>query len=90
VKIGRTDAYTPGSFSKRLDQSNMKKLNRQTISRYRAAVASAGTQFFNATVAESQGKSELVAENVLTRVRAEAQAKASSATSLGTLANVQT
>lgn len=90
MKIGRTGAYTPGSFSKRLEQSNMKKLNRQAVSRYRAAIASAGTQFFNATVTESQGKSELVAENVLTRVQAEARAKASSAVSLGTLANVQT
>jgi hypothetical protein len=90
VKVGRIEGYTPGSFSKRLEQSNMKKLNRQAVERYRSAIASAGTQFFNATALESQGKSELVAEQVLIRVQADAKSKATSSFNLGSLANVQT
>ncbi|MEX0590836.1 MAG: hypothetical protein WD207_07090 [Xanthobacteraceae bacterium] len=90
MKIGKTNGYTPGSFSKRLEQTNMAKLNRQAVRRYRAAVAGAGTQLFNTTASASQSKSELVAEQVLVRVQADAQAKLAASVNLGALANVQT
>jgi hypothetical protein len=81
--------YTPGSFHKRLEQSNFQKLNRQAVMRNRAAVAAAGDQVFNAISSASQSKSELVAEQVLMRVQANAEAKSAESMSLGALANVQ-
>jgi hypothetical protein len=52
-------------------------------------VAGAGDQVFNAIATASQSKSELVAEQVLIRVKAEAEAKSAEPLSLGALANVQ-
>ncbi|HEY7459057.1 MAG TPA: hypothetical protein VH765_09910 [Xanthobacteraceae bacterium] len=85
MKVG----YTPGSFHKRLEQSNFQKFNRHAVMRHRSAVAGAGDQVFNAIATASQSKSELVAEQVLIRVKAEAEAKSAEPLSLGALANVQ-
>jgi hypothetical protein len=90
VRIAKPQPYTPGSFSKRLEQSNFKKLNREAVQRYRAAAASAGAQFFETTAAASQSRSELIAEQVLLRVQADAKVKSATTRNLGSLVSVQT
>jgi hypothetical protein len=65
----------------------MQKLNRQAVTRYRAAVASAGSLMFDATASASQGRSELIAEQVLLRVQADAKTQAANSLNLGALVN---
>lgn len=83
MKVG----YTPGSFYKRAQQTNMQKLNRQAVERYRSAVANAGSQLFSANAEASQGKSELIAEQVLLRVQSQAETASAAAPGLGALLN---
>ena len=83
MKVG----YTPGSFYKRAQQTNMQKLNRQAVKRYRAAVQIAGSQLFTAPATESQGKSELAAQELLMRVQADAKARSAVTQNLGALLN---
>ena len=81
MKIG----YTPGSFYQRFRQTNLQKMNRETVRIYDNAVATAGPLMFNATLTRSQGLSELAAKQLLARIQQEAEAKATAATTLGSL-----
>jgi hypothetical protein len=78
--------YTPGSFYKRFQQSNMRKMNRQAVESYASAASGAVPLLFEAKSAESQGKSELVAQQLLGRIQAETQAKQAAASGLGAFA----
>ena len=81
--------YTPGSFYKRFHapQTNMQKMNRQAMLALENAIASAGSLMFDAPLVESQGRSELAAEQLLLRVQEDAKAQAASPTGLGALLN---
>jgi len=82
--------YTPGSLYKRSKQiglidpgSKMKKANRQTIEKLRGDISNSGSTMFNAIAEQSQGKSELVTQQLMLRVQEQAKAKIAETTSLG-------
>jgi hypothetical protein len=87
--------YSSGSLYKRhgirsvQQQGNMQKMNREAVSNYNASFVSGGSVMFDANFTESQGKSELVAQQLLQRVQAAAQAASqnSSRINLGSLVN---
>lgn len=87
--------YSSGSLYKRhgirsvQQQGNMQKMNREAVSGYNASFVSGGSLMFDANFLESQGKSELVAEQLLKRVQAAAQALSQNASriNIGSLVN---
>lgn len=88
MKTGYTNVrYAPGSLYKRFHLTNFQKMNRNAVRAYKDAVAAAGPLMFNATLTQSQGLSELAAQQLLVRVQQEAQAKSASITNLGALMN---
>lgn len=91
MKIGYTKVdYTPGSFYQCFRLTNLQKMNRNAVRIYDDVVATAGPLMFNATLTQSQGLSELAAEQLLARVQQEADAKSTAATSLGNLLKAST
>jgi hypothetical protein len=97
MNVGKTSgakAYTPGSIYKRSKQlglinpnSNLKQANRRTVEKNAAAVLNSSATVFNALAEQSQGKSELVTQQLLLRVQEEAKAKSENLTGLGALMN---
>jgi hypothetical protein len=87
--------YSSGSLYKRhgirsvQQQGNLQKMNREAASGYNASFVSGGSVMFDAYFTESQGKSELVAEQLLKRVQAAAQALSQNASriNIGSLVN---
>src|SRR5215510_13171100 len=82
--------YTPGSLYKRSQQiglidpgSKMKKANRQAVQKLRGDLSNSGPTIFNAIAEQSQGKSELVTQQLMLRVQEQAKAKIAETTSLG-------
>ena len=94
MNVGKTfgaKSYTPGSIYQRSKQlgpinpnSTLKKANRQKNA---AAVLNSSATIFNALAEQSQGKSELVTQQLLLRVQEEAKAKSENLTGLGALMN---
>lgn len=88
-KIG----YTPGSIYKRFGQfglfksRNMQSMNRRTVESYNSAFVTGGAQLFDFKASESQGKSELAAQQLLQRVQQEAKAASKTTINLGALLN---
>jgi hypothetical protein len=87
-------AYTPGSIYQRSKQlglinpnSNLKQANRRTVENNAAAVVSSSATIFNAISEQTQGKSELVTQQLLLRVQEEAKAKSENLAGLGALMN---
>ena len=84
--------YTPGSYHQRfgklgLHQSrNMSAMNRETVSSYISSVSAAASNMFAQKTIESQGLSEIAAQKLLQRVKAEMKARldGGSILSLGT------
>jgi hypothetical protein len=97
MNVGKTfgaKAYTPGSIYQRSKQlglinpnSTLKKANRRTVEKNAAAVLNSSATIFNALAEQSQGKSELVTQQLLLRVQEEAKAKSENLTGLGALMN---
>lgn len=69
--------YTPGSHYRRfgklgLHQSrNMSAMNREAVSNYINSISEAGSNMFAQKTIESQGLSEIAAQRLLQRVKAE-------------------
>jgi hypothetical protein len=88
--------YTPGSFYKRTKSlglyqpRNMKSMNRQAAESVNTAFLNTGSQVFEAKASESQGFSELAANQLAKRVQAALQESSETRTGirLGTSSTV--
>jgi hypothetical protein len=78
--ISRSESvgYVPGSRYKRLQQSNMQKMNRAAVEAYNSAFNSGGTLVFDKLSAANTSRAEQIAEQVVVRIQSEAQAKLAS------------
>jgi hypothetical protein len=83
-------SYQSGNKFKRwggfglIQQRNMSSMNRQAAANYQSAFSSVGLIAFDANLIQSEGHSEMAAENVLKRVKAQMTALADKGSALST------
>jgi hypothetical protein len=91
-KRHKHSTYTVGSKFERfgtfglLNQRNMRAMNREAVEAYNSSFSFAGTNMFSQKLTESEGLSEIAANIVLERVKAQTQALIDSSSALS-LAN---
>jgi len=77
--------YTAGSIYKRFYGSNMSQMNRAAVANASSAASSFGTSVFSTNLSQSQGLSELIAQQYAARITAEAKEKLQGASSISSI-----
>lgn len=78
----KISGYTPGSFYKRFNGTNMSQMNRAAVASASSAMSSYGLTVFDTTLSQSQGISEIVAKQYAARITAEAKEKLAGASNI--------
>jgi hypothetical protein len=78
----KVSGYTAGSIYKRFNGSYMSQMNRSAVASASSAMSSYGTSVFDTNLSQSQGISQLIAEQYAARITAEAKEKLSGAASI--------
>ncbi len=78
----KISGYTPGSYYKRFNGTNMSQMNRAAVANASSAMSSYGATVFDTNLAKVQGQTELVAKQYAARITAEAKEKLAGASSI--------
>lgn len=78
----KVSGYTPGSYYKRFNGTNMSQMNRATVANASSAMSSYGLTVFDTNLSKTQGMAEIVAKQYAARITAEAKEKLAGASSI--------